>query len=157
MSSSPLTKSTSIDRDDYDADHYADWMRDRHRSRLTLDQLDIARRQLKTKEKFLSHILDLKLKEHTRVKNGFIRKIEQDVRISNLPNVQQTLKIQKRTRLQSSLSRTSIEHSSEINKSEQKLHQLTKNPKSIPRITSPKTERLEANIKKFNHLDTILN
>ena len=94
-------------------------MRDIHRSRLTLDQLDIAKRQLRKKEKLLSHIHYLKMKEHTRVKNDFIRKIEQDVRISNIPSVQENLKAQRRYHSNTSPPPNSTEHLEKISKSHQ--------------------------------------
>lgn len=150
MSSS--SKSTHIDRDDFTADHYADFMRDIHRSRLTLDQLDIAKRQLRKKEKLLSHIHYLKMKEHTRVKNDFIRKIEQDIRISNIPSVQETLKAQRRYHSNTSPPPNSTEHLEKISKS----HQLDTPTKSKIRPDSVRTERLKANIDKFNHTNTLL-
>lgn len=148
MSSS--LKSTHIDRDDFDGDHYADCIRDTHRSRLTLDQLDIAKRQLWKKEKLLSRTHDLKMKEHTRVKNDFIRKIEQDIRISNLPIVKETLKNQRRQHLKSS---KSLEEQISIEKS----HTLDKQSKLISKPDTPKTERLKINLEKFNHTNTLLN
>jgi hypothetical protein len=149
--SSP-SKSTHIDRDDFDADHYADCMRDTHRSRLTLDQLDIAKRQLRKKEKLLSHIHYLKMKEHTRIKNDFIRKIEQDIRISNIPSVKETLKAQRRHHSGVSPRLNSTEHLHEITKS----HQSDNHSKLIIRPDSPRTERSKANLDKFNHLNTLL-
>lgn len=147
---SSLSKSTHIDRDDFDADHYADCMRDTHRSRLTLDQLDIAKRQLWKKEKLISHIHDLKMKEHTRIKNDFIRKIEQDLRLSNLPIVKETLKGQRRKRLEPS-------NSTEQELSKEKSHQSENHSKPTQRTDSPRTERLKANLEKFKHSDILLN
>jgi len=146
------SKATYIDRDDYDADHYADLMRDTHRSRLTVDQLDIANRQLRKKEKLLNHIHDLKMKEHNRVKNDFIRKIEQDLRISNLPSVKEILKGQRRKPVELSSSLNSNEHPQETTKQEEKSH----HSKSLTRPDSRRTERLKANLDKFNHTNTLL-
>ena len=151
-----LSKSTHIDRDDFDADHYADFIRDSHRSRITLDQLDIAKRQLRKKEKLITRTHDLKMKEYARVKNEFIRKIQQDSRISNLPSVKQTLTAQKRQRLDQSPN----EHPQEITKStkqEEKSHQLNNHSKSTTRYDSPRTERLKVNLEKFNHINSLLN
>jgi hypothetical protein len=150
-SSSSSSKSTYVDRDDFDADYYADLIRDTHRSRLTLDQLDIANRQLRKTEKFLLHIHDLKMKEYTRIKNGFIRKIEQDLRISNLPSVKQTLKAQRHKRSESSSPQNSNKYSQE-----EKSHQLDNYFKSTTKTDSSRTERLKANLDKFNHINTLL-
>jgi hypothetical protein len=150
-SSSSSSKSIRVDRDDFDADHYADFMRDIHRSRLTLDQLDIAKRQLRKKEKLITRTHDLKMKEHTRVKNEFIRKIQQDLYISNLPSVKETLKNQRRKRLGPSLSLNSNEHPQEA-----KSHQLDNHSKRMRRPQSPRTERLKANLDKFNHTNKLL-
>jgi len=150
------SKATYIDRDDYDADHYADLMRDTHRSRLTVDQLDIANRQLRKKEELLLHIHDLKMKEHMRIRNGFIRRIEQDLRISNLPSVKETLKAQRRKRLESSSPQNLNKHSQEIRKQEEKSHPLDNHSKSMIKIDSSRTERLKANLDKFNHTNTLL-
>ncbi|CAF0724450.1 unnamed protein product [Rotaria sordida] len=156
---SSLLKSTHIDRDDFDADHYADFIRDSHRSRITLDQLDIARRQHRKKEKLLSRIHYLKMKEHIRVKNDFIRKIEQDIRISNLPSVKETLKAQRRQYLTPSPPPISNDQSQELTmptKHDRKSHQLDNHPKSSKQPDSPRTERSKANLNKFNHMDLLL-
>jgi hypothetical protein len=149
-------KSTHIDRDDFDADHYADLIRDAHRSRLTLDQLDIANRHLRKQEKFLTHIHGLKMKEHTRVKNDFIRKVEQDSRLSNIPSVKETLIAQRRKRLEASKSASSNEqHPSETTKQEPKSQQLQNHSKSKKRSDTPRTGRLKANLNKFNHTNKL--
>jgi len=149
---SSSSKSTHVDRDDFAADYYADLIRDTHRSRLTLDQLDIANRQLRKTEKLLLHIHDLKMKEYTRIKNGFIRKIEQDLRISNLPSVKQTLKAQRNKRSESSSPQNSNKYSQE-----EKSHQLDNYFKSMTtRTDSSRIEQLKANLDKFNHINTLL-
>jgi hypothetical protein len=147
-----MPSATHIDRDDFDADHYADFMRDIHRSRITVDQLDIANRQLRKKEKLLSRIHQLKMKEHTRVKNDFIRKVEQDSRISNLPIVKETLKNQRRKPVQSKSLPSSSKQSAEITKlakHEENLHQLDNPSKSMTRS--------KLNLDKFNHTIPLLN
>ncbi|CAF0734496.1 unnamed protein product [Rotaria sp. Silwood1] len=156
---SSLLKSTHIDRDDFDADHYADFIRDSHRSRITLDQLDIARRQHRKKEKLLSRVHYLKMKEYTRVKNEFIRKVEQDIRISNLPTVKETLKVQRRQHLTPSPPLILNDQPQEITmstKSDEKLHQSDNHSKSSTKPNSPRTERLKVNLNKFNHMDSLL-
>ncbi|CAF2330744.1 unnamed protein product [Rotaria sp. Silwood2] len=159
MSSLLKLKSTHIDRDDFDADHYADFIRDSHRSRITLDQLDIAQRQHRRKEKLLSRVHHLKMKEYTRVKNEFIRKIEQDTRISNLPNVKEKLKAQRRQHSTPSPPPISNDQSQEITmstKHDEKSHQLDNHPKSSTRPDSPRTGRLKVNLNKFKHMDSLL-
>ena len=142
-------KSTHIDRDDFDADHYADFMRDTHRSRLTVDQMDIINRQSRKKDKLLTHIHGLRMKEHTRIKNDFIRKIEQDKCLSNLPSVRENLKAQRRIRLDTS--------PSEANATTEKPPPPAARPKkTTPKPDSPRTERSKANLDKFNHMDTLL-
>lgn len=145
------TKRVFVDRDDFDADHYADCIRDLHRSRITLDQLDIARRQLRKKENLLSRTHQLKMKEHIRVKNEFIRKVEKDTRISNLPTVKETLKVQQRS--QQSVSppppQTSIET---VRNSADKQEKSAKTPiKGVIEPYSSREQRLRANMDKFNH------
>jgi hypothetical protein len=143
-------KSTRVDRDDFGADHYADFIRDTHRSRLTLDQLDIINRQLRKKEKFLTHIHGLRMKEHMRIKNDFIRKIEQDECLANLPTVKENLKAQRRIHLD-------IPSSTEATTQQvQKPHQLEQRTKTTIKLDSPRTERLKANLDKFNHTNTLL-
>lgn len=152
-----LFKATHIDRDDFDADHYADFMRDSHRSRITLDQLDIAKRQQKKKENLLSRIHYLKMKEHARVKNEFIRKIEQDLRISNLPSVKEKLKVQKRSGLTTSPLQNSNEQLAETTesaKSLEKATQISHHRKTMPQADSPRTEKLKTNLNKFNNMSS---
>lgn len=145
------SKSTHIDRDDFDDDHYADFIRDTHRSRLTVEQLDIAKRQLRRKEKLLTRIHDLKMKEHTRVKNDFIRKIEQDQRLVNLPDVQQTLQAQRRYHFESNSSESKEKI---LNKHDQALQ--SHRAKKLLRPDTPRTERLKANWNQFNHIKPLL-
>lgn len=148
-------KATHIDRDDFDADHYADFIRDIHRSRLTADQLDIARRQLQRKEKLLTRVHDLKMKEHTRVKNGFIRKVEEDQCLANLPKVQQTLLAERRKHFEPIQSETSSESAEKaIDKHERQLQ--ARRAKKAFRPDSPRTEQLKANWKEFNHMKPLL-
>ncbi|CAF2032430.1 unnamed protein product [Rotaria magnacalcarata] len=154
-----LFKAKHIDRDDFDADHYADFIRDIHRSRLTVDQLDIAKRQQWKKEKLLSRVYYLKMKEHTRVKNDFIRKVEQDLRISNLPNVKETLKAQRRKCVVSSTPPISNDQTQPINiptKQDEKSHQLGNRRKTMGPGDSPRAERLKANLNKFNHMKSLV-
>ena len=158
---SSATKRTFVDRDDFDVDHYADCIRDLHRSRITLDQLDIARRQLRKKEKLLSRTHQLKMKEHIRVKNDFIRKVEQDDRISKLPAVKETLKGQQYRQQQqqqqpSSPSPIPIEKMIIRTKNENNLHPSTNQSKVFIEPHSPRKERLKANIVKFNHQNPLL-
>jgi len=150
-------KSTHIDRDDFDADHYADFIRDTHRSRLTLDQLDITNRQLRRKEKLITHIHGLKMKEHTRVKNDFIRKIEEDKCLSNLPSIQETLKAQRRPHVEapSSSPRNSTQTTT-TTKQVQKSQQTPNPSKTITKPGSPRTERSKFNLDKFNRINTLL-
>ena len=148
------TKRVFVDRDDFDADHYADCIRDLHRSRITLDQLDIARRQLRKKENLLSRTHQLKMKEHIRVKNEFIRKVEKDTRISNLSTVKETLKAQQRS--QQSVSppppQASIEIVETVTNSTEEQDKSAKTPiKGVIEPYSSQQQRLRANIEKFNH------
>jgi hypothetical protein len=139
-----LPRSSSIDRDDYDADHYADFLRDTHRSRLLADQLDTARRQLRKKQTLLSRTHQLKMKEHTRVRNDFIRKIQQNSRISTLPCVKDVLNVQQRS------SSTRNEYTNEtamLNKIDGKVHS-SKVP--IETIASQQ-QRTKVNLDRFNH------
>ena len=157
MSSPPKPK--YVDRDDFYADHYADFMRDSHRSRITLDQLDIAKRQFRNKEKLLSRIHYLKMKEHIRVKNDFMRKIEQDLRISNLPSVKETLKAQRRQHSQPSPPPVSTEQSQNLAVStsqEEKSGKSVNHPKSITRPDTPRTERWKVNLDKFNQMNSFV-
>lgn len=154
MSHKPI-KATHIDRDDFDADHYADLIRDIHRSRLIADQLDIAKRQLQRKEKLLTRIHGLKMKEHTRVKNDFIRKVEQDQCLANLPKVQQTLQAERRKHSEPIPSETSPESTEKpIDKHERQ--QQAYRAKKIWRPNTPRTERLKANWNEFNHMKPLL-
>ena len=142
------SKSTRIERDDFAVDHYADSIRDTHRSRLTFDQLDIARRQHRKKEKLLSQAHGIRMKEHTRVENDFIRKLEQNLRISNLPIVKETLRAQQRHGLEPSPSPTSNKHSQEIQNSARQGEKSHSKPTT--RTLSSQTERINANLEKFN-------
>lgn len=158
-----LLKSIYVDRDDFDADHYADFMRDTHRSRLTLDQLDIAQRQLRTKEKLLSRIHDLKMKEYTRVKNEFIRKVEQDSRVSNLPIVKEKLKGERRKHVQTSPPPLSVsnEDSQETtapttSEPDEQPQPSEKHSKTTTKPDSPRTQRLKVNLNKFNNTNALL-
>ncbi|CAF0727820.1 unnamed protein product [Adineta steineri] len=149
------SKATHIDRDDFAADHYADFVRDSHRTRLTFDQLDMARRQLRKKEELLSQAHSIKMKEHTRIENGFLRKLEQNPRIANLPMVREKLRAQRRQGLESP-----NKNSSETDKSmgqEDNVYQKTNQFKPITmRPPSAKTERLNANRDKFNQTNVLL-
>ena len=155
-----LSKAKYIDRDDFDDDHYADFMRDSHRSRLTLEQLDIAKRQLQRTEKLLTRIHNLKMKEHLRVKNDFVRKVQQDLRISNLPGVKQTLKGQRKQRSELLPSPVGKEASQEVPTSnreeEEKSPKLVKRRKSFVRSDTPRTEKFKVNIDKFNQINSLL-
>ena len=143
FSMSSLKKSTHIDRDDFDRDHYADVIRDAHRSRLTLDQLDVAKRQFKRREKLLTRIHELKMKEHSRIETDFRRKLEQDQIISNLPIVKEKLKLQRQQHLQAPTS--PIDDISKV------CHTNVSPRRARLRPDSPRTERLKQNIEKFNH------
>jgi hypothetical protein len=144
------SKSIRIDRDDYAADHYADVIRDIHRSRLTFDQLDTAKRQHRKQEKLLSQTHSIKMKEHSRIENNFIRKLERNLRISNLPIVRETLRAQQRQSLEPSPSSISSKQSQEIPNSVRQEYQKENHSKPTTRTSSPRTDRLNANLEKFN-------
>ena len=145
--SSAASRARHVDRDDFDADHYADFIRDTHRSRLTLEQLDIARRQLRKKERLLSRVHQLKMKEHIRAKNEFIRKVEQDVRISTLPAVKETLRAQQRPRSQLTPPLVTNGSMEDVAKPIKAARQ----PKALIHSPSPRAERVKGNLSKFNH------
>lgn len=152
--SSAAPRARHVDRDDFDADHYADFIRDTHRSRLTLEQLDIARRQLRKKERLLSRVHQLKMKEHIRAKNEFIRKVEQDVRISKLPAVKETLRAQQRPRTQLTpppVTNGSMEDVAKLGPHEEKPINPARQPKALIHAPSPRAERVKGNLSKFNH------
>jgi len=147
------SKSIRIDRDDFAVDHYADVIRDTHRSRLTFDQLDTAKRQHRKQEKLLSQTHSIKMKEHIRIENNFIRKLERNLRISNLPSVREALRAQQRQGLEPSSSSISSKQSQEIPNSarqEEKSYQKENHSKPTTRTSSPRTDRLNANLEKFN-------
>lgn len=154
-------KAKYVDRDDFDGDHYADFIRDTHRSKLTLEQLDISRRQLRCKENLLSRTLQLKLKEHVRIKNEFIRKVEQDPRISRIPAVRQTLKEQQRRRIETSTPSTvpdqSMKFSNQVLDSQETVKPIVKQSKRVVEWKSPKAIRTEANLNLFNNKRSLLN
>lgn len=141
---SSLNQSARIDRDDFDGDHYADFIRDVHRSRLTLEQLDIARRQFKKRENLLVRTHELKMKEHSRIESDFRRKLERDQILFNLPIVRNKLKNQRQQRLQTSTS--PVDELLKVNEMK------STSPRKVHlKPDSPRTERLKQNIDKFNH------
>ncbi|CAF0746677.1 unnamed protein product [Adineta ricciae] len=145
------TKATRVDRDDYAIDHYADFLRDSHRTRLTFDLLNIAKRQHQCKEKLLSQAHTIRMKEHTRIENEFLRKLERNTQIANLSTIRRTLRDRHRQGSSPSpppLTSRQSQPSEQHDKSAPKL--------SLSRPPSARTERINANIEKFIQTNTLL-
>ncbi|UJR33815.1 hypothetical protein I4U23_021239 [Adineta vaga] len=146
------TKSNHVDRDDYSADHYADFIRNPHRTRLTFDLLDIAKRQHQRKEKLLSQAHTIRMKEHVRIENGFLRKLESNQQIANLPFVRKTLRDRHRQGLTPSPPPLSTRQCQD---KPQAIEQKEKS-RSSTRPPSARTERLNANLEKFDQANQVL-
>ena len=90
----------------------------------------------------------------TRVKNDFIRKVEQDQRLAHLPTVQQTLQAQRRQHAESIPSDNLSSPKEKIDKHDQALQ--SHRAKKLLRPDTPRTERLKANWNQFNHMKPLL-
>lgn len=137
---------TRVDRDDYDVDHYADCIRDSHRTRLTFESLDIARRQHRGKEKLLSQAHAIAMKEHTRLENDFLRKLERNARVANLPVVRKAVRAHQRQGLDPSPPPASTRAATTNAQSPRKASPS----RASVRPPSARTERLNANRDKFD-------
>ena len=156
------SKPHRVDRDDYHADHYADWMRNATRSRLTCDQLDAARRQHRTTENLLSHIHELQMKEHVRIQKDFQRKTEQHHRRTpKLSDGPTAWKPHPQTRLlvTSPPPRPLAKHGLEdtgLARQEHPSHPAGNHPQAVTRLFSARAERLKANRDRFDRLSRLL-